>query len=1050
MIMRHKFLFSLVALFLGSFLWAQEVEVQGTVTDNTGEPLPGVNILIKGTQNGTTTDFDGHYQIKVPVGTTLVFSYLGYKPKEITVKHPGTYNVTLVQGAETLDKVVITAMGIKKEEKSLGYSVQEINTENIKTPQLDIYNAVKGQVAGVQITQSSGTPGAGVDILIRGITSIDPSQSNQPLVVIDGVPVDNSISYGNVLPSAGSNTDYPSNQFSFSNRGLDINPEDVASFTTLKGAAATALYGVRGANGVILITTKKGQKGRPSFQFSSKLVTSQITKWFQPQTTWREGYGGNPRATLDPNNPNIAATQRRGYGPNKGVWLLDGAPYSFHTWGPRYSEDDDPSIRYHNIYKEFFRTGVSTDNVFSVRGGKDKYNYYFSLGNINSKSIVPYTNYNKTSFRVRGEYQMSPKFKLDVGSSYIYTKFKLPNNGDKSIMSSLAYWSTSIPLDREFGPDGRSWNYTPYWIDNPRYFADLSGLNSDLNRFMNNIGMKYIFNDDIFFTFKAGVDTYTDARNRFVPPDLDVGTQVNGFVYDAVFRYRQLYSNFMMSYIKDLNDDFKLSLNAGTELFADKRTYEYVRGEGLIIPNYNHITNTTNLFSGERTLRHRLAGTFAELRLDMFDHLYLSVTGRNDWSSTFGKKYRSYFYPSASLAFNFNDFIDKDQKWFSFGKIRLAYGQVGKEAAPGRLGTFYVLVNTLPGGIPGTHKLSHIGDPNARPERQTTKELGLDLRFFDNRFRIDYTYYDIYNTDLLFYANTPYSSGLTSVYRNVGELHNWGHELTVSAYWIAEENFSWKTNFIFSKNKGKVEKLDENIQNGITFGSGTTPVIVNKVYEGDYLGSLYGYTWKYTDDGQLILDSHGRPQVDWSERKLVGNAFPDWIGSIGNEFSIGKVGFGFLLEYKKGGDVYDDFRRTAIRNGNAKATEERYVEKLWEGVQDDGNGNYVPNTTPGLLNERWYRYANNTWASETQLEDGSWFKLRNMYVSYNVPKKWLDRTFLKNVRFDLSVGNVVLWSKNEGWDPEGSTYSAGSNKYGFIGYSTPLTTNYSFGLQVKF
>ncbi len=1048
--MRHKFLLSWMALLLGSFMWAQTVEVQGTVKDISGEPLPGVNILIKGTKQGTTTDFDGHYRIKVPLGKTLVFSYIGYQTKEIKINRGGTYDVVMVPAAESLNKVVITAMGIKKKEKALGYSVQEINTANLKTPETDIFNAVKGEVAGVLISQTSGTPGAGVDILIRGITSIDPNQSNQPLIVIDGVPVDNSVTYGNVLPSAGTNAPNAANQFSFANRGIDINPDDIQSMTVLKGAAATALYGVRGANGVILITTKRGVKGTPSFTFSSKLTTNRITKWFQPQTTWREGYRRKAKITFDPNNPNVNPVQVRGYGPNKGVWLINGATYSFHTWGPRYSEDNDPTVRFHNIYQEFFRAGITQDNNFSVRGGQDKYNYYFSLNNVNAKSIVPYTNFNRTSFRIRGDYQITPKVNVELASSYIYTKSKLPTNGDKSIMSSLAYWSTSVPLDREFGPDGRSWNYTPYWIDNPRYFADLSGLNSEVNRFINSMKLRYVINNKWSFTYRGGVDTYADARNRFVPPDLDVGTQVHGFVYDATVRYRQLYSNAMLNYDTDVSKDLKFHFNIGNEIFGDKRSYEYIRGEGLIIPDYNHITNTTNLFTGEKTLRHRLVGLFAEGRVEYKDRLFLDVTGRNDWSSTFGKANRSYFYPSASLAFVFNDLIDKDQEYFSFGKLRLAYGEVGKEARPGRLGSFFVLVNTLPGGVPGTTQLTSIGDINARPERQITKEFGLDLRFFDNKFRIDYTHYDIHNKDLLFPIPAPYSSGLTSVYSNVGELHNWGDELTMTAYWLTTDKFTWRTTLNYAKGKGKVVDLNENVQDGIVYAAGTTPVIVNKVYKGDYLGSLYGYTWKYTPDGQLILDSRGRPQIDWSERKLVGNAFPDWVASMGNHFSIGDVTFGILFEYKKGGDVFDDFRRTAIRNGNAKATEQRYVEKLWEGVQEDGNGNYVPNTTPAVLDEYWYRYSRNTWASETMLEDGSWFKLRNLYVSYNLPSKWLDKTKLKKVRFDLSMSNYVLWSKNEGWDPEGQTYSAGSNSYGFIGYSTPLTTNFSFGLKVDF
>ncbi len=1050
--MRYKHLFSWIAVFLGTMLWAQNVQVKGTVTDETNTPLPGVNILVKGTKTGTTTDFDGKYALSAPAGSTLVFSYVGYKPVEIKVTKGGIYNIVMKPTAESLGQVVVTAMGIKKKEKSLGYAVQEIKTDNLKTPETNVFSAIQGEVSGVQIQQTSGTPGAGVDILIRGITSIDPSQSNQPLIVIDGVPVSNDIVVGNVLPSAGTNAPNSANQFSFANRGLDIAPEDIASITVLKGAAATALYGIKAANGAIIITTKKGTQGKPTFSFNSKVTTNDITKYAQTQTMWSEGYRGHARATMDPNNPDIDPGRigYRGYGPDKGVWLLTGAPYSFHTWGPLYSERNDKTIRYHDTYREFFRTGITFDNSFSARGGTDKYNYYFSLVNVNAKSIVPFTKFNKTSFRVKANYNFSKKFTAQVTSNYIYTKSKLPNNGDKSIMSSLAYWSTSFPTNRLWGPDGRSFNYTPYWIDNPSYFAYISSLKSDVNRFINGLKLQYNLTDHLNFVWRGGVDTYTDARNRFVPPDLDVGTQVHGFVYDANIRFRQLTSDFLINYDNKLFKDLNFHFTLGNEVFTYKRTYESIRGEGLIIPDYNHISNTTNLYSYERSINRRLVGLFGDLRIDYKDHIFFNATGRNDCTSTFSKANRSFFYPSASLAVVFNDFIDKNREIFSFGKLRLAYAEVGKDAAPGRLGYYYYLTNTLPGGHPGTFMKTSVGDPNARPERQTTKEIGVDLRFFNNAFRIDYTHFDRYNKDLLFGVAAPYSSGLTSVYRNVGEMHSWGDELMLSARWFNKENFKWRTVVNWSNNHGKVVALDDAIQDGITFGSGTTPVIVNKVYKGDYLGSLYGYTWKRTDDGQLILDSRGRPQIDWTERKLVGNAFPDWIGSIGNHFSLGNVNFGFNIEYKKGGDVFDDFRRTAIRNGNAKYTEKRYVKKLFEGVQPDGNGGYVPNTTEATLDEYWYRYSRNTWASETMLEDGSWVKLRNLYIGYNLPNKFLEGTFIKKVKFNISMSNFVLWSKNQGWDPEGSTYSAGSNIYGFIGYSTPLTTNYSFGLSVDF
>jgi len=1047
--MRVKHLLSAFLLLVAAMVWAQEVEVKGTVTDEAGNPLPGVNILVKGTQKGTTTDFDGFYKLKVPLNSTLVFSYMGYGTKEIKITRPGTYNVQLKPKAESLEAVVVTAMGIKKKEKSLGYAVQEVKVSNLKTAQTDVFTSLQGEVSGVLIQQTSGTPGAGVDILIRGITSLDPNQNNQPLIVIDGIPVSNDIFYGDILPSAGTNAPSASQQFSFANRGLDIAPEDIQSVTFLKGAAATALYGIKAANGALIITTKKGYRGEPTFSFNSKVTTNHITKWFEAQTKWREGYKRKARATMDPNNPNITA-QHYDYGPGKGVWLVNNAYFSFWTWGPSYAEDRDASIRYHNVYDELFRTGITYDNSFSVRGGTDKYNYYFSLANIYAKSIVPYTDFNKSSVRFRGDYQLTPKINMEISSNYIYTHSKLPNNGDKSIMSSLAYWSTSFPLDRLWAPNGKSWNYTPYWIDNPRYFSYISNLKSDVNRTINGLKLTYLINDHWNFVFRGGLDHYIDSRNRFVPPDLDVGTQVHGFVYNGNIKFKQLDANFLLNYENDLMKDLHLSATLGNEVFSFKRTYEYIRGEGLQNPTYNHISNTTNIYDGERTIRKRLVGLFGEMRFAYKDRLFFNVTGRNDWTSTFVKENRSFFYPSASLAFVFNDFIDREQEIFSFGKLRLAYAEVGKDAQIGRLNEYYYMDNSMPGGIPRVYKSIAVGDKNARPERQITKEIGFDLRFLNNRFRIDYTYYDIINKDLLFGMPMPYSSGLSSYYRNVGKIQNWGHELMLSAYWISNDDFSWRTTVNYTKNKGKVLELYENVDQ-IIYGSGNAPVIINMVKNHDYLGSLYGYTWLYTDDGRIIVDSRNRPQIDWSEMKLVGNAFPDWIGSIGNHFTYKNLSLGFTVEYKKGGNVYDDFIRTATRNGNAKETEERYVEYVWpNSVKKVGPDVYEKNEDPMMKDEYWYRYTRYTYAAETQLRDGSWIKLRNLYLAYNVPDKYFKNTFLKKISLNLSMSNYILWTPHPGWDPEGSQYAAGSNKYGFVGYSTPLTTNYSLGLSVNF
>jgi len=1048
--MRVKYFLSSMLLFFAALIWAQEVEVSGTVTDESGSALPGVNIVIKGTNQGTTTDFDGYYRLKVPLGSTLVFSYIGYGTKEVKVTHPGEYNVQLKPVAESLEEVVVTAMGIKKKEKALGYAVQEVKVSSLKTAQTDPFTSLQGEVSGVLIQKTSGTPGAGVDILIRGMSSLDPGQNNQPLIVIDGIPVSNDVNASPlILPSDGSNAPSYLQQISFANRGLDIAPEDIESITILKGAAASALYGIHGANGVIVITTKKGRKGKPSFSFNSKVTTNRITYWFQPQTVWREGYKRTARATMDPNHPNLRDPQIRGYGPGKGVWLLEGAPYSFHTWGPRYTENDDQTIYFHNVYDEFFRTGVNYDNNLSMRGGTDNYNYYASITHNHAKSVVPHTHMDKVSLMAKAGFKLGKKTDIQFNNNYIYSHTIYPTNGDKSIMSSLAYWSTSFPLDRIWGPNGKSWNYTPYWIDNPHYFAYISSFTSDINRYIGSIVLNHTINDKLSFLFKGGVDTYTDAQNRTVPPDLDVGTQVHGFAYLGDYKFKQLTANGMLEYNDKLFDDFELSVRGGLDILSLRRSSFASRGQGFVIPNFYHISNTSSKLAYERTTRKRLIGLFGDMNLSYKDRVFLNVTGRNDWSSTLSAANRSFFYPSVSLALVFHDFIDKSEQIFSFGKLRLSYAEVGKDARIGALGTYFSVVE-LPVGL-GTYRDRVEGDPNAKPERQYTREIGADLRFFNNRFRIDYTYYDNMNRDMLMYAPTPYSSGIVRYYGNTGVLHSWGHELYMGMYWITKDRFSWRTTVNYTQNKGKAEKLKEGVTY-VPYGKGNADVIYGRVYEGDYMGSLYGYRWKYTDDGKVILDSKNRPQIDWSDVRLVGNAFPDWIGSIGNHFQAGDFKFGFTLEYRKGGNIFDDFIRTAVRNGNAKETEVRYEEIVWpNSVIETAPGQYVENKDQKMiLDEGWYRYARYTWASETQIRDGSWFKLRNMYINYRLPDKFIENTMLKKVTLSLSMSNFILWSPHAGWDPEGSSYAAGSNIYGFVGYSTPLTTNYSLGINVDF
>ncbi len=1030
---------------------AQTIEVTGTVTDTSGGALPGVNVVIKGKNIGTATDFDGKFQIKAQKADQLVFSAIGYENVVKTVTNAVPLKIVMKEGASQLDKVVVTAMGIKKKEKAIGYASQQIKVEDLKQINQNALANIQGQVAGVQISQSSGAVGGGVDILIRGVKSLDPSVSNQPLIIVDGLRVNNDIIAGNVLPSSGSNAPSSSEQFSFSNRAIDINPDDIESINVLKGAAATALYGIDAANGAIIITTKKGIKGKPKFTISSKFNYSTVNKYVELQNKWREGRHGVSKITMDPNNPNINPTQVNGYGAEKGYWLINGATYSFHTWGPEYG--DDPTIVFHDIYRDFFRVGNGNTTNFSVRGGQDKYNYYLSLGRSINSGIVPNTNFNKTNLRIRANYKFAPNFDFEVSSAYTNSKGALPNNGDKSIMSAMSYWSPSVDVNDYLLPNGKQKNYTPYWIDNPRYFAEKSNLQTDVDRIIASANAKWDITDKFNLNYRVSLDNYVDSRNRFVPADLDVGTQVQGFIINQNIRFNSLTSLLLARYDSKINDNITYSIVGGNEIYSQNRYIESIRGETLIIPDLNNISNTQFFFPYSKETEKKRVGLFGEIDFSFYDKLFLNITGRNDWSSTLPKQNRSFFYPSVNVSYLFNDLIDKDAKYLSFAKIRFSWANVGKDAPIGILGDHWFL-GTTPSNSQGeigiVYPSTRAGDPNLKPENQRTTEYGLDLRFFANRFRIDYTYYDNYNSNLIFPVPVSVSSGKTSVYRNVGSLSNKGHELLLSAKWFHKPDFKWSTTINWSTNKGKVENLPDDVPQ-IVYASSGYAGVVSMVKEGDAPGTLYGYKWKYNENGDRIIFSDGAPRIDTSEKVIVGQAFPDWVGSISNSFSYKNFDLSFNFEYKKGGDVYDAGQRNSIRDGTIKITEERYVDKVLDGVIDDGNGNWIPNNIPYYIDENWYRSSTRyNRASEILIQDASWLKLRNVSLSYHFPAKMLKRTFIKNLQLNVSGGNFLLWTPFRGFDPEGSQFAAGSNTYGFTGLNIPLTQTYSFGVKVDF
>ncbi len=1025
--------------------FAQERTISGTVSGNSGV-LPGVSIIIKGTFIGTETDFDGKYSIKAKAGNVLSFSYVGYITDEKTVGTSNTINVTMEEDDNVLDEVVVTAFGIKKSIRELGYSVTQVKAEELdNTGQTNAISSLQGRVAGLQINQSSGTAGGGIDILIRGITSVNPGRSNQPLIIIDGLALNNDTFSGNVLPSSGSNSPSSSEQFSFSSRASDINPNDIESFNILKGAAATSLYGVRASNGAIIITTKKGKKGKTKFSLSLSNTIRKIKTTPELQKIYREGHRTSKRPGAVINN-----NEDDGY---------DDYGFAFYSWGVPYTDDsftqsdgtvvDLTNDSFHSPY-DLFQTGINTQINFNASGGTEKTDFLFSAGNSNEEGVLPNTEYIKTTFRLRVDSQIAKNFKVNSSVSYTNSGGKRANSGDKSVFSSLSFWSGSIPINDYKNADGSQRNYTKGIVDNPRYFLETSNLKDDVNRWIGNLATIWTPKDWITITYATQIDNFSDQRNRFVPPDLDVGTQVGGFIVEQDINLLALESNLFATLTKKWSKDFNTTLTLGNQISDSKRNVTFVRGETLNVPGINDLANTINTFAGNSIRQLRNVGVFGELKIDYKNRLFLTLTGRNDWLSTLPKENRSFFYPSISLAYDVKDLIGKSDI-INFGKLRMSYAQVGKGPTFGKIGHFFIADKDFPfGGAGGFRSSTTLGDINIIPEKNQSLEFGIDLRMFKNRIRIDYAYYKTKVKDQIFSVPTAVSSKLSSITRNAGNFETFGHELLVSSDIIKSEDLNWETYITLSANKGKVVDLPKDIKSVVFANSGFAGV-TSEVRKDDKTGTLYGYKWRY-ENGQRYIGDDGKPRVDLTERVKVGNAFPDFIASVGNNLVYKNFNFNFLLEWKEGGDIYDSGRRNSIRNGNLKITEFRDEMTVLDGVMNDGNGGFIKNTQETLINANSYYRSSTRYnrASEILIQDASWVKLRSISLSYDFDGSFIKKLSLDKLSLSVSAHNLLLWTPFEGFDPESNQYSSGSNVYGFTGLNTPISESYSLSVNLRF
>ncbi|SIN83806.1 SusC/RagA family TonB-linked outer membrane protein [Algoriphagus halophilus] len=1022
--------YSMTLLFLFGFLisistYAQQT-VRGKVTaQEDGQALPGVSIVIQGTTTGTVTNIDGEYSINVPNSeSVLVFSFIGFETQNVTVGASTQLDVSLATSTSDLDEFIVTAFGISQEKKALGYSAQSIDSEAITTTrQPNVVNALQGQVAGVQVTNSGGAPGQSARIIIRGINSLDPSADNQPLFVVDGVPVDNSTVESTGTPRG------------MTNRIADINPNDIETMSVLKGAAATALYGVRAANGAVIITTKKGKSGQMQVNISSSFGVDELVKKPRLQDQYGQGFSGERN--------------------DSSFWP---------SWGANIAEENDPTYVYQDNWTNAFNTGKTFDNSINISGGNDKATFYGSFGRLNQEGIIPFSTWERTTAKLSGTVKASEKFNFSGSFNY-------SNSGGNRVphdrfLERMMYWSETTDVTDYINEDG---TMKTYGNTNPIYDARFATYEDNVNRLIGNLNLNYSPTDWLMFSYRLGTDFYSDSRTEITPGPMGIdGEQPlssQGSMEETRINSRDLNSNFYITLKKQWNEDWNTQLRLGNDVFERKYDRVSASGSNFVIPGFYNLSNTSQIFASQGKSIRRLVGFYGDLMVDYKNFLFLNITGRNDISSTLPKDNNSFFYPSVNLGYVFSESFDLPS-WFTFGKLRGSWAQVGKDTNPHILGATFVSPSIFPlNGQVGFSKNSVFGDPNLKPERTTSIEFGTQLAFFNNRLNFDMTYYKSNAADQIIPVPISDATGFSSYITNAGEIENRGFEFVIGGTPVERGDFRWDVTANLTTNKNEVKSIREGIDQivvGSQFGyAGSTVTMILK--EGQAYGNIYGasYVRPDADPDSEVLDrslpvligSNGFP-VRTGSQLILGNAVPKFFGGLRNQFTYKGLELSFLIDFRTGLEQYDQFGNFLSAFGKQEDSERRNDIVVFPGVLEDGSQNTKEvwlgqGEGPDGVNYGagyWRNYYRGS--SENFVNDASFIKLRNITLAYSLQPQVLEKTPFRSLRVSLAANNIILSTPWDGFDPESFSSGAGGNAIGFTGLGFPGVQSYYFTLNL--
>lgn len=1058
-------------VFFGIFAIAQDIQITGKVTSaDDGSILPGVSVVVKGTTQGTTTTINGDFSIKAPADAILVFSFVGMKTVEVPVAGQTSIEMSMEYETTGIEEVVVTALGITREKKSLGYATQALDGEDIsKVPDPNIVNSLSGRIAGVQVTNSSGAVGASSRIILRGASTI--FGDNQPLFVVDGVPLSN-LNDGTAGTSGG---------FDTPNGIADLNPNDIEKWDVLKGPNASALYGIRAANGVIVITTKKGRQSQAlgiDFSTSVTFENPLVLPNFQ------NSYGQGPNKDFFDygNGTNGDGGVDESWGPplDRGLEFMQFTSYINNPENPQ----PEPWVSHPDNVKNFYETGITTKYDLSMSGGNETSTFRLGAGYSNQKGIVPFTDFIKTNINASGSHKFGKKITANFNVNYSNSaSSNLPSGGyDGSNVVQQTIWSgRNVDLEAlkdwrnlpkalpgsSYGEGTLPINWNTQFQNNPYWQLETNRNEFLKDRVFGNAGFGIAFTSWLNLTANVGIDQYnTKTNTRFAKgsaadaPTYSISGGIanrdasEGYYDESISKFMEINSDVMLEMKKNIGNDLKLSLNLGGNQMHQEQTYDF-NAIQLELPDVYNLLNKksgTNVYNLNEHEQQSINSVYGAGEVSYKEYLFLNITGRNDWASVLPMESNSFFYPSVNLSALVSEMVDLKPIKIDFLKVRGGWAKVGGfgPLGPSDILAVYQLSELPWDGNTFANFPTTLNNSQLKPQTTTSYEGGLQAAMFGNKLRFDVTLYDQTNKDLVLPVQVTRSSGVSFVWDNIGELRNRGVEIQLGTTIVENRanDFAIDLDFNFAKNNNEVIKAgkdDSNDDETLVIGGQWNMDL--QVREGYPYGVIVGTSLARNEDGKVIYNN-GNPQV--GEIKVLGDIQPDWTGGVNLAVRYKGLTLSTLVDAKIGGEIYTMTNAWGQYSG---ILEESLVGRetgiVGDGVMLDADSNYVPNNVV-VSAETFNHNAFGADIVETSVFDASYVKWRQLSIGYTLPASWTSKLRIQNVNISFIGRNLaLLYKKAPHIDPE-TGFSNDNSSQGMEFGQMPSTRSLGFSLNLKF